>query len=577
MEKRWVFKPDPKREIIAELIEKVGVSRPIATIMAQRGIEDYDQAKSFFRPEMEDLHDPFLMKGMEAAVDRIEQAIAANENILIYGDYDVDGTSAVALMYSYLVEDYEQIGYYIPDRYKEGYGISEAGIEFALDNSFTLVIALDCGTKAVELINKAKEEGIDFIVCDHHTPGSVLPDAIVLNPKQEGCEYPYKELCGCGIGFKLVQGLNQSRGNDIENVYHLLDLVMVAIGADIVPMTGENRILAYYGLHVLNNNPRIGFKQLLDLANKTGELSVTDVVFTIAPRINAAGRIDSGNKAVELLLASNFDEVDSISKSINENNEVRKGLDKEITRDALAMIANDDWLLNAKATVVFNKEWHKGVVGIVASRLIENYYRPTIVLTESNGMAVGSARSVKGFNVYNAIDQCSDLLTQFGGHFYAAGLTMELEKVPEFKLCFNEIVASGLTEDMMMPEIEIDVEIDFRDIFEEQRGGIPKFYRILKQLSPFGPENMRPVFVTRNVKDAGYSRVLKDEHLKLSVKQEDYPDIVMNGIAFGMGHWYEMLEHGPVDIAYTLEENHWNGQVSLQMMVKDIRESKRPV
>lgn len=577
MEKRWVFKPDPKREIIAELIEKVGISRPLATIMAQRGIESFEQAKSFFRPELEDLHDPFLMKGMKDAVDRIEKAIASNENILIFGDYDVDGTSAVALIYQFLIADYEQIGYYIPDRYKEGYGVSEMGIEFAMDNSFSLVIALDCGTKAVDLIGKAKEEGIDFIVCDHHTPGPTLPDAIILNPKQEECNYPYKELCGCGIGFKLAQAINQKRGNDVDTIYHLLDLVMVAIGADIVPMTGENRILAYYGLHVLNNNPRIGFKQLLDLANKTGELSVTDVVFTIAPRINAAGRIDSGNKAVELLLANTFDEVDEISKSINQHNETRKGLDKEITLEALEMIANDEWLLNAKSTVLYNENWHKGVVGIVASRLTENYYRPTIVLTESNGMAVGSARSVRGFNVYEAIDKCADLLVQFGGHFYAAGLTMELEKVPEFKLKFNQVVANSITEDMLIPEIEVDVEIDFRDIFEEKRGGIPKFYRVLKQLSPFGPENMRPIFVTRNVKDSGSSRVLKDEHLKLSLRQEEYPDIVMNGIAFGMAHWYEAVQNGPVDIAYTLEENHWNGQVSLQMMVKDIRESERPI
>lgn len=577
MEKRWVFKPNPGREIIAELIEKVGVSRPIATIMAQRGIANYEQAKAFFRPDIEDLHDPFLMNGMEAAVNRIEKAISGNENILVYGDYDVDGTSAVALMYSYLVTDYDQVGYYIPDRYKEGYGISEAGIEFAIDHSFTLVIALDCGTKAVDLINKAKEEGIDFIVCDHHTPGATLPDAIVLNPKQKNCAYPYKELCGCGIGFKLAQAINQSRGKGIEEIYHLLDLVMVAVGADIVPMTGENRIMAYYGLHILNNNPRIGFQQLLKLANKTGELSVTDVVFTIAPRINAAGRIDSGNRAVELLLAKNFEEVDKISKSINQNNEVRKGLDKDITREALEMIANDDWLLNARSTVLFSKNWHKGVVGIVASRLVENYYRPTIVLTESNGVAVGSARSVKGFNVYDAIDECSDLLTQFGGHFYAAGLTMDLEKVPEFKLRFNEVVTANLSADMLTPEIEIDCVIDFRDIFEEQRGGIPKFYRVLKQLSPFGPENMRPVFVTKNVRDTGYSRILKDEHLKLSVRQEEHPDIVMNGIAFGMAEWYDVLQAGPVDIAYTIEENHWNGKVSLQIMVKDIRESEPPL
>ncbi|UKN00955.1 single-stranded-DNA-specific exonuclease RecJ [Paracrocinitomix mangrovi] len=577
MNKRWVFKAAPERESVAKLIEEVGVSRPLAVIMAQRGIQNFDEAKAFFRPEISDLHDPFLMEGMEAAVNRIEQAIAANENILIYGDYDVDGTSSVALVYSYLTRTYEQVGYYIPDRYAEGYGVSEQGIEFASDNSFSLIIALDCGTKAVDLIAKAKEEGIDFIVCDHHTPGRELPDAILLNPKQEACNYPYKELCGCGIGFKLVQGIQQSRGEDFDEIYDLLDLVMVAIGADIVPITGENRILAYYGLHVLNNNPRIGFKQLLMLANKTGELSVTDVVFTIAPRINAAGRIDSGNKAVELLLADTVDEVEEISLLINQHNEVRKGLDKDITNQALEMIANDPALLNAKSTVVFNEGWHKGVVGIVASRLTENYYRPTIVLTESNGMAVGSARSVKGFNVYDAIDECSDLLEQFGGHFYAAGLTLPLENIEAFRNKFESVVSNYITKKQLTPEIEIDCEIDFRDIFLEQRGGIPRFYRVMKQLAPFGPGNMRPVFVTRNVKDAGGSRVLKDEHLKLSLKQDEYSDITVNAIAFGMAEWYNALQYGAIDIVYTIEENNWNGNVSLQLVIKDIKESKPPL
>lgn len=577
MEKRWVFKAEPARETVTKLIEDLGVSRPIAVILAQRGIHNFEEAKAFFRPDIVNLHDPFLMKGMEDAVNRIEQAIAANENILIYGDYDVDGTSAVALMYSFLTKDYDQVGYYIPDRYAEGYGVSKAGIDFAFDNSFSLVIALDCGTKAVELIGEAKNNGIDFIICDHHTPGKELPDAILLNPKQDNCNYPYKELCGCGVGFKLVQGLNQIRGHEIDDIFEYLDLVMVSIGADIVPMTGENRILAYYGLHVLNNTPRIGFKRLLDLANKTGELSVTDVVFTIAPRINAAGRIESGNQAVQLLLATTSEEVDEISKIINEHNETRKGLDKDITEEALRMIEEDEWLLDAHTTVLFNKDWHKGVVGIVASRLTEQYYKPTIVLTESNGQAVGSARSVKGFNIYEAIDKCSDLLTRYGGHFYAAGLSMELENVAPFKLKFNQIVANSISKKQLVPEIEVDCEIDFRDIYEEQRGGMPKFYRVLKQLSPFGPENMRPMFVSRNVKDTGSSRILKDEHLKLSLKQDEYPDIILNGIAFGMAEWYSILQEGPVDIVYTIEENHWNGSVSLQLMVKDIRKGKLPL
>lgn len=574
MEKRWVIKDNPEREVVAKLIEEVGVSRPVASILAQRGIRSFDAAKSFFRPEIKDLHDPFLMKGMSAAVDRIEQAIARNENILIYGDYDVDGTSSVALMYSFLTSEYDQVGYYIPDRYKEGYGISKAGIEFAEDNSFSLIIALDCGTKAVGLIAEAQAKGIDFIVCDHHMPGSELPDAILLNPKQEGCEYPYKELCGCGVGFKLAQAINQTRGKELDDIYHLLDLVMVAIGADIVPMTGENRILAYYGLHLLNQTPRVGFEALLKLANKTGELSVTDVVFSIAPRINAAGRIDSGNKAVELLLAETPAEVEDISKLINTHNETRKGLDREITQEALSMIEKDEWLLNAKSTVVFNENWHKGVVGIVASRLTESYYRPTVVLTESNGKAVGSARSVQGFNVYEAINECSDLIEQFGGHFYAAGMTLDLDQVVPFKLKFDQVVASQITEEQLVPEISIDCEIDFRDIFEEQRGGIPRFYRILKQIGPFGPENKRPVFVSRAVKDTGNSRVLKDEHLKLVLVQDEYPGLILNGIAFGQADWFSALQAGPIDIVYTLEENHWNGSSSLQLMIKDIRKSR---
>ena len=574
MEKRWVIKDDPEREVVVKLIEEVGVSRPVANILAQRGIKTFDEAKSFFRPEISGLHDPFLMKGMEKAVDRIELAIAANENILIYGDYDVDGTSSVALLYSFIAAEYDQIGYYIPDRYNEGYGISAAGIEFAEDNSFSLIVALDCGTKAVKLIAEAKAKGIDFIVCDHHMPGPELPDAILLNPKQSGCDYPYKDLCGCGVGFKLVQAINQTRGKELDDVYHLLDLVMVAIGADIVPMTGENRILAYYGLHLLNQTPRVGFEALLKLANKTGELSVTDVVFSIAPRINAAGRIDSGNKAVQLLLAETFEDVDQISKLINTHNETRKGLDREITQEALQMIEKDEWLLNATSTVVFNKDWHKGVVGIVASRLIESYYRPTVVLTESNGKAVGSARSVHGFNVYEAINECSDLLEQFGGHFYAAGMTLDLDQVVPFKLKFDQVVARTITDEQLVPEISIDCEVDFRDIFEEQRGGIPRFYRILKQIGPFGPENKRPVFVSRAVKDTGSSRILKDEHLKLVLMQEDYPGLVLNGIAFGQAEWFDTLKAGPIDIVYTLEENHWNGSSSLQLMIKDIRKSR---
>jgi len=571
MDKRWLLKKPAKQDLIAKLIEEINVPRPIANIMAQRGIESFDDAKAFFRPDLKDLHDPFLMLNMDLAVNRIEQAITLNENILIYGDYDVDGTSAVTLVFDYISKDYGQIGYYIPDRYKEGYGISDDGVDFAIDNSFSLVIALDCGIKEIEKIARAKNNGVDFIVCDHHTTGTELPDAIILNPKQKKCLYPFKELSGCGVGFKLIQALNETRQKDFEEIKSSLDLVMVSIGADIVSMIGENRIFCYHGLEVLNSKPRLGFRKLLELAKKSGHLNITDVVFILAPRINAAGRIASGNKAVELLLAKTFDEVDEISKSINENNETRKGLDKEITAEALLMIAENDWYKNAKSTLVFKKDWHKGVVGIVASRLTENYYRPTIVLTESNGKAVGSARSVAGFNIYDAIDQCSDLLEQFGGHNFAAGMTLSLENVDAFKKKFDEVVSATISPDLLIPEIKIDDEIEFRDIYENKPGGVPKFYRVLNQMAPFGPDNMRPVFVSRAVKDSGNSRVLKEEHLKLSIVQEEYPEIIVDAIAFGMGHLFEKIKDKKFDIVYTIEENSWNGYTNLQLMIRDLK------
>ena len=571
MDKRWLIKKPAKLDLIAKLIEEINVPRPIANIMAQRGIESFDDAKAFFRPDLKNLHDPFLMLNMDAAVNRIEQAIASNENILIYGDYDVDGTSAVTLVFDYLSKDYGQIGYYIPDRYKEGYGISNDGVDFAIDNSFSLVIALDCGIKEIDKIARAKNNGVDFIVCDHHTTGDELPDAIILNPKQKKCLYPFKELSGCGVGFKLIQALNETREKDFEEIKSSLDLVMVSIGADIVTMIGENKFFCYHGLKVLNTKPRLGFRKLLELAKKSGQLNITDVVFILAPRINAAGRIASGNKAVELLLAKTFDEVDEISKSINENNETRKGLDKEITAEALLMIAENDWYKNAKSTLVFKKDWHKGVVGIVASRLTENYYRPTIVLTESNGKAVGSARSVAGFNIYDAIDQCADLLEQFGGHNFAAGMTLDLTNVDAFRKKFEEVVSATISDDLLIPEIKIDDEIEFRDIYENKPGGVPKFYRVLNQMAPFGPDNMRPVFVSRGVKDSGNSRVLKEEHLKLSLVQEEYPELIVDAIAFNMGHLYEKIKGKKFDVVYTIEENSWNGYTNLQLMVRDLK------
>ncbi|MBI3134144.1 MAG: single-stranded-DNA-specific exonuclease RecJ [Bacteroidetes bacterium] len=580
MNKRWLIKKPASQQLIAKLIEEVGVTRPIANIMAQRGIRSFDEAKAFFRPDLKNLHNPFLMKGMSEAVDRIERAIAAHENILIYGDYDVDGTTAVSLVYDYLSRDYGQIGYYIPDRYKEGYGVSDAGVDFAIDNSFALVIALDCGIKEVDKIVRAKENGVDFIVCDHHTPGDVLPPAIILNSKQPGCTYPFKELSGCGVGFKLVQALNEIRGRELEVIYPLLDLVVVSIAADVVSMVGENRILAFHGLEVLNKKPRLGFSKLLQLANKTGPLNITDVVFILAPRINAAGRIASGNNAVQLLLAQTFDEVNQVSIDINEHNETRKGLDKEITAEALTIIGSDTWMKAAKSTVVFNRSWHKGVVGIVASRLTEVYYRPTIVLTESNGKAVGSARSVYGYNIYDAIDQCADLLEQFGGHSFAAGMTLALENVEPFRQKFDEVVRATIPEALLIPEIQIDDEIEFRDIYENKPGGVPKFYRVLNQMAPFGPDNPRPVFVSRRVTVLPGSRVLKDEHIKLSLMQEEYPEITMDAIAFGMADSWKNIDpakhpHQKIDLVYTIEENTWNGITSLQLMVRDVKVSAR--
>tara|TARA_B110000046_G_C13012017_1_gene407066 strand:- start:520 stop:2238 length:1719 start_codon:yes stop_codon:yes gene_type:complete len=571
MDKRWVFKESTDQDTIVRLIEQLGVSKPIATILGQRKIQNFEAAKAFFRPSLDELHDPFEMLNMQLAVERISTAILNGENILVYGDYDVDGITSVALIYEYLTREYEQVGYYIPDRYKEGYGISMTGVGFAIDNSFSLVIALDCGTKAIEQITYAKENGVDFIVCDHHLPGTELPPCILLNPKQINCPYPYKELSGCGVGFKLVQALNQIANRSFDNIVNLMDLVVVSIGADIVSMTGENRILAYFGLQLLNETPRIGFKRILELSNTKGDLSIMVVVFSIAPRINAAGRIASGNKAVELLLAQSIDEVEEVSKLINTHNETRKVIDRSIIAEAMAEIEKDDWLLNAKSTVIFDPNWHKGVVGIVASRLIESYYRPTIVLTESNGEAVGSARSIKGFNIHDAIAECADLLTQFGGHYFAAGLTMPLDNVPAFKLKFDSVAQDILTEDMLVPEIEIDTEIDFRDIFENQLGGIPKFYRVLKQLAPFGPDNMSPVFVSRQVKDTGYSRLLKDEHVKLSIRQAEYPEIIVEAIAFGFGHLMTRIINEPFDIVYTIGENFWQGRTTLQLMIKDIR------
>jgi single-stranded-DNA-specific exonuclease len=564
---RWVRKTSDE-SVERALQEALKVHPVLCKLLAQRGITNYDEARLFFRPTLQDLHNPFLMKDMERAVQRIEQAIAGNEKILIYGDYDVDGTTAVALTYCFFKRMYPHVGFYIPDRYTEGYGISIQGIDYAAENQFSLVIALDCGIKAIDKIAYASEKNIDFIICDHHLPGEQLPAACaVLNPKRSDCNYPYKELSGCGIGFKLIQALAQRHHIAFEEVCRYIDLVAVSIAADIVPITGENRVLAYYGLKKINENPSPGIRSLIELNNLKRELQVADLVFIIGPRINAAGRMKHANEAVELLI-SDSDKNDPIQKAdnLNSTNVQRQNYDKNITEEALNMLRADPTLHDRKTTVLYQPHWHKGVIGIVASRLIDSYYRPTVILCESNGKVTGSARSVKGFNIYEAVKACADLLEQYGGHMYAAGLTMPPENVQAFMQRFEEVVSASITEEMLTPEIEIDAELHFSDINY-------KFYNILKQFAPFGPGNMRPVFMTRNVKDRGGSRVVGQSHLKLDLIHRDSN---LSGIGFGLAHFSEhVVSNGrpsmPFDICYVIEENEWNGNKSLQLNVRDIK------
>lgn len=568
MQKRWTIKTTAEKSKTEELAAALKVDQHIARILLQRGISSFDEAKYFFRPELSHLHDPFLMKDMDKAVERIKKAVSSNEKILIYGDYDVDGTSAVSLVFSFLSSFYGNMDFYIPDRYTEGYGISTKGIDYASENGITLVIALDCGIKANDKIAYANTKGIDFIICDHHTPGEQIPEAVaVLDPKRVDCPYPYKELSGCGIGFKLVQALAGSGllSHPISlDIY--LDLVAISIASDIVPVTGENRVLAYFGLKRLNSSPRKGIKALLGAAQfKKAEITVTDLVFVVGPRVNAAGRIEHGKKAVELLISEEDSVAEIAGKSINETNSVRKELDKGITQHALRLIEENTKSTDRKTTVLYHQEWHKGVIGIVASRLIEKHYRPTILLTESNGLAVGSARSVRGFDIYEAIDACSDLLEQFGGHKYAAGLTLKIENIGAFSEKFEKIVSETIEEHLLIPEILIDAEINFSDI-------TPKFFRVLKQFAPFGPENMKPVFVTHNVVDSGFSRIVGDNHLKLDLVQAKGQKTRFPAIAFNMGEFYSSISgKKPFSICYTIEEREWNGNVSLELNVKDIK------
>ena len=563
---RWNLLPKPNLETVTHLSKALGIDPLLSSLLVQRGITTYDQAKGFFRPSLEELHDPFLMQGMDLAVERIQRAIAAQETILIYGDYDVDGTTSVALLSSYLKSYYPNVATYIPDRYTEGYGVSYKGIDYAQDNDITLIIALDCGIKAIEKVAYASKKGIDFIICDHHRPGENLPKAVaVLDPKREDCSYPYKELCGCGVGFKLIQALGSRRGQSIEDLVLYLDLVATAIGADIVPVTGENRVLAYYGLQVINSNPRVGYQAILKQVNKS-TLTITDVVFIIAPRINAAGRMKHGNHAVSLLVETDPQSAAQWASEIELFNADRKDADKQITKEALEQISQAGEQTN-NTTVVYKEHWHKGVIGIVASRLIETYYRPTLVFTKSGDTLAASARSVKGFDVYNALEGCAQYIEQFGGHKYAAGLTLQEKEYPNFKAQFEKVVSQTIDPKLLTPEINIDAQLDLKDI-------TPKFHRILKQFAPFGPGNRQPVFMTQNLKDTGYGkRVGADKsHLRLTVKQVDSAPIV--GIGFGLGDKKDTAcRKLPFKAVFCIDENQWQGKVSLQLRIKDIQPS----
>lgn len=595
MQKRWVLKERGAPEKVTALATELKISAVLAELLVQREVYTFEEARNFFRPSLTQLHDPFLMKDMDKAVERVMKAIDSKEKILVYGDYDVDGTTAVSLVYNFLREiGHEKVDYYIPDRYSEGYGISFKGVDFAHDEGFSLVIALDCGIKAIEKIKKANEYKVDFIICDHHRPDDQLPEAVaVLDAKRPDCNYPFKELSGCGVGFKLIQAVASQKNIDPEILHKYLDLVVVSIASDIVPITGENRILAYFGLRLINQNPRPGFEAILRYSNIirksehteensapepanavswedppcifNRELTISDMVFLVGPRINAAGRIESGRNSVKLLVCENIEEADTIARQINDFNTTRRDLDATTTDMALDAIKTDPRLRKACSTVIYHPEWHKGVIGIVASRLIEAYYRPTIVLTQSNGLVTGSARSIKDFDIYDAIDACSDLLEHFGGHKYAAGLSLKPENLEAFIEKFEQVVRDGLTEDMLSPEVEIDLKINLNEIG-------PGFYKVLKQFAPFGPGNMSPVFQTDGVIDNGYGRIVGKNHLKLTIGHHEIASAPFPAIAFQQGDHFNYISQGrPFSICYHIEENDWNNQKSLQLNIKDIK------
>ena len=567
---KWILKEPADPEKVERLSTEVGIDRVLAELLVKRGVETFEQARSFFRPSLEALHDPFLMKDMDVAVERLHKAIASGEKILVYGDYDVDGTTAVALVYSFIQRFTDRVDFYIPDRYDEGYGVSYKGIDWAADGGFSLIITLDCGIKAIDKVEYARSKGLEVIICDHHLPEESLPAAVaVLDPKREDCHYPFDDLSGCGVGFKLVQAYSQRYGVSFESLIPLLDLLVVSISSDLVTMVGENRILAHFGLKQHNENPCKGFAAMITLSNlEPGHISIDDIVFKIGPRINAAGRMESGRMAVELLKATDAMTAMRIGEKINENNNERKNIDREITQEALEMVQSGKCLAHETATIVYNPKWSKGVVGIVASRLVEAYYKPTVVLTKSNGFVTGSARSIAGFDLYEAIESCADLLENFGGHVYAAGLTLKEENLGEFARRMDDFIAGKITTEMLVPIVEIDAKLDFAQI-------TPKFSRILKQFQPFGPGNNNPIFMTENVYDAGAGRKVGGGgvHLKLDLIQESQPYHQIPSIAFNMADYYDYIREGnPIDVCYAIVENYYRGSASIQLRIRDIRE-----
>ena len=567
---KWILKEPADPAKVERLVAEVGIDHVLAELLVKRGVETFEESRAFFRPSLDNLHDPFLMKDMDKAVGRLDQAIRSREKILVYGDYDVDGTTAVALVFSFIQRFTDKVDFYIPDRYDEGYGVSYKGIDFAAENGFGLIITLDCGIKAIDKVEYAREKGIDVIICDHHLPEDSLPDAVaVLDPKREDCDYPFDDLSGCGVGFKLVQAYSQKFGIAFETLIPLLDLLVVSISSDLVTMVGENRVLAHFGLKQLNENPCKGLLAMITLSNlEPGHITIDDIVFKIGPRINAAGRMESGRLAVELLKATDTRSAMSIGEKINENNNDRKSIDREITAEAIEMVQSGRCLAHENATIVYNPKWSKGVVGIVASRLVESFYKPTVVLTKSNGFITGSARSIAGFDLYEAIESCSDILVNFGGHVYAAGLTLKEEDLAEFASRMDNFIAGKITTDMLTPIVDVDAKLDFSQI-------TPKFFRILKQFQPFGPGNNNPIFVTENVYDSGSGRKVgaNGAHMKLDLIQESQPYHQIPAIAFNMADYYDYIKEGnPFDVCYAIVENYYRGNSSIQLRLRDMRE-----